>query len=166
MTDTTKMDNLLAWRRDAPSGPSHAPAKKARQAPQKSSLETMHGAKLSDHQEKGGTWAGYWEMRENKLSAQAVDNKLYSGLAGQLAGASGSTGGDIFHGCRLYFNGRVDGNGQNLSCFELGKLARLHGAMCSPRLTVRGVTHVVCTRLSGSKEQKVQLATANRGSRT
>merc|ERR1719161_2071011 len=98
MTDPGKMGNLLAWRRGAPSEASHAIAKKARQIPPKSSLETMHGAKLSDHQEKGGTWAGYWEMREAKLRAQTVDTKLYSELAGQLSGDSGSSAREIFLG--------------------------------------------------------------------
>ena len=40
-----------------------------------------------------------------------------------------------------------------LSSYALGKVARLHGALVSPRLAKRQVTHVVCTQLSGAKER-------------
>ena len=39
------------------------------------------------------------------------------------------------------------------SAYSLSKVARLHGATVSPRLTKRQVTHVVCTQLSGAKER-------------
>ena len=39
------------------------------------------------------------------------------------------------------------------SAYSLSKVARLHGATVSPRLTKRQVTHVVCTQLSGTKER-------------
>lgn len=126
---------------------------------------TMHGVSVSDHGEKG-RWSNvdYWEMRKKKLEEQTVDADLYSAISSRLAGGGSSSDSmrssenspsQIFASCHLYFDGRVDGGGEGLSAFGLGKLARLHGAHVGPVLTKRGVTHVICTQLSGSKEKQV-----------
>jgi len=148
-------------------------------------MSRQHGVNVSDHGEKH-TWPGYWEERERKLSEQSVDANLYSAVCDRFAGrhsaasssshGSGSGGSastcaplamvassEVFRNCRLYFNGRVDGVGGGLSSYSLGKLARLHGAEMASRLTKRAVTHVVCTRLSGSKERQALLNSTSRG---
>merc|ERR1712216_501002 len=66
----------------------------------------------------------------------------------------------IFERCCIYFDGRVDGE-EGLSSYALGKLARLHGAHVTPRLTKKGTTHVVCRQLSGAKERKALVEAAS-----
>lgn len=133
-------------------------------------VTAMHGVSVSDHGRDKETWPGYWENRERKLRNQAVDSNLYKAVSGRINSrcqasphATSSVCGpkesneqkdqnsDYFKHCCLYFDGRVDGS-DGLSNFSLGKLARLHGGEVACRLTKGGVTHVVCTRLSGSKE--------------
>lgn len=126
---------------------------------------TMHGVSVSDHGEKG-RWSNvdYWEMRKKKLEEQTVDSDLYGAVASRLLGGGSSSStvpldkvrpSQIFASCHFYFDGRVDGGrGEGLSAFGLGKLARLHGAHVGPVLTKRGVTHVICTQLSGAKEKQ------------
>lgn len=128
---------------------------------------TMHGVSVSDHGEKG-RWSNvdYWEMRKKKLEEQTVDSDLYGAVASRLAGtgssSSSASASQIFASCHLYFDGRVDGGGgEGLSAFGLGKLARLHGAHVGPVLTKRGVTHVICTQLSGSKEKQALRSAAS-----
>lgn len=133
---------------------------------------TMHGVSVSDHGEKG-RWSNvdYWEMRKKKLEEQTVDPDLYGAVASRLAGGvtcsnsaplGKTAASQIFASCHLYFDGRVDGGrGDGLSAFGLGKLARLHGAHVGPVLTKRGVTHVVCTQLSGSKEKQALRSAAS-----
>lgn len=137
----------------------------------------MHGVTISDHGEKTATWSGYWEERQKKLAAQPVNANLYGAISSRLAGSAvsrlaGVAAADrdskegapmIFKQCRIYFDGRVDSS-TGLSSFALGKLARLHGADVSPHLTKKGVTHVVCTQLSGAKERAaLRGATASSG---
>lgn len=142
-------------------GPDGAQQKRGRY----SAPATMHGVSVSDHGEKG-RWSNvdYWEMRKKKLEEQTVDLDLYGAVASRLSGGVKSSSSaplgkvaasQIFASCHLYFDGRVDGGGgEGLSAFGLGKLARLHGAHVGPVLTKRGVTHVICTQLSGSKEKQ------------
>lgn len=59
---------------------------------------------------------------------------------------------ELFRGCCLYFDGRVD-LGAGLSSYVLSKVARLHGAKVTPHLTKNLVSHVVCSQLSGAKER-------------
>lgn len=126
----------------------------------------MHGVSLSDHADKC-TWSGYWEERERRLLAQDADPRLYGALTRRLAGGqlkSADSARGIFQHCCLYFDGRVDSS-SGLSSYTLGKLARLHGAEVTPRLTKRRVTHVVCAQLSGAKEVRALAgASGGRGS--
>ena len=113
----------------------------------------MHGVTLSDHAEKV-TWSGYWEERQRKLESQSVDAALYGAVSSRLAQPLGEPAGlkELFQGCCLYFDGRVD-LGKGLSSYALSKLVRLHGAKVTPHLTKNLVSHVVCSQLSGAKER-------------
>ncbi|CAK0812404.1 unnamed protein product, partial [Prorocentrum cordatum] len=116
------------------------------------------------------------EARQSRLDAQPVHAGLYSTVASRMAPAacggaevggreaasSSSAPPPLFRQCRLYFNGRVD-CGDGLSNYSLGKLARLHGAEVTVRLTKRGVTHVVCTQLAVAKEHEALKGASRRG---
>lgn len=161
---------LAGWLRPAAPEPENQAAQQKRR--RGGGEAHMHGVSVSDHGEKA-TWSGYWDERQRKLLAQPVDGDLYAAVTTHLdsGAARGGPGeaatrpeapSDIFRQCRLYFTGRVDGGG-GLSSFALGKLARHHGADVTPRCTKHGVTHVICTQLSGSKERAALLSGTSRG---
>lgn len=135
----------------------------------------MHGVSVSDHGEKV-TWPGYWEERQRKLLAQPLNGGLYAAVTARLTphlcgsplaknqspAVEPGPSREVFKHCRIWFDGRVDGE-DGLSSFSLGKLARLHGSEVMSRLTKRAVTHVVCTQLSGAKERAALGDAASRG---
>ena len=71
-------------------------------------------------------------------------------ISGSTESSSSERAPPIFRGCCVHFNGRTG----DISALHLAKLVRLHGGSMTPHFTMRKVTHVVCTNLSGSKFQK------------
>eukprot|EP01012_Entosiphon_sulcatum_P010475 TRINITY_DN16127_c0_g2_i1.p1 TRINITY_DN16127_c0_g2~~TRINITY_DN16127_c0_g2_i1.p1 ORF type:complete len:300 (+),score=36.78 TRINITY_DN16127_c0_g2_i1:26-901(+) len=97
----------------------------------------------------------YWQHRTDNFNKISLDESIYTSLfrfdSPTESGKEPSRPEPLFRGMRFYMN---PGTLCDVSNYHLGKLIVLHGGSVQPFFNKK-VSHVLCTNLSGGKEQEM-----------